>query len=122
MLDRKVQREWEMRRFTEVVKECGLIDLGYRGTYIYIYKQKGSFLEIKASLDRTFGNSEWKNLLNRYEVSHLISSVSGHLPLLVKFQKRCQCFKEKLSKVSFVSDNDEVVLALLSHSMSLSIG
>ncbi|KAL9675311.1 hypothetical protein QQ045_003513 [Rhodiola kirilowii] len=53
---------------------------------------------MKARLDRAFGNMAWKILFSGYVVTHLISSVSDHLPLLllVNFQVKIQWLKKKL--------------------------
>ncbi|KAL9680768.1 hypothetical protein QQ045_012547 [Rhodiola kirilowii] len=53
-------------------------------------------LDVKARLDRAFGNEEWKSLYPNYEVRHLISSVSDHLPIMVDFCKKKRTSRTKL--------------------------
>ncbi|KAL9670598.1 hypothetical protein QQ045_008151 [Rhodiola kirilowii] len=96
MMGRRLRKEWQMRSFREVVQDCDLVDLGYSGTtYTFSNRRAGQF-ETRARLDRVFANSRWKDLFNRYEVKHLVTTVSDHFALFVDFQKRKLCVKEKL--------------------------
>ncbi|CAM8905802.1 unnamed protein product [Rhodiola kirilowii] len=93
---RRLRKEWQMRSFRETIKACGLIDLGYTGLPYTFSNRRDGLMETKARLDRAFSNVQWKTLFERYEVSHLITSTSDHLPLLVNFRKRIYCARKKL--------------------------
>ncbi|CAM8886272.1 unnamed protein product [Rhodiola kirilowii] len=93
---RRLRKEWQMRSFRETIEACGLIDLGYSGLPFTFSNRRVGQMETKARLDRAFGNVEWKSLFDIYEVSHLITATSDHLPLLVNFQKRVRCERKKL--------------------------
>ncbi|KAL9665504.1 hypothetical protein QQ045_020924 [Rhodiola kirilowii] len=67
-------------KIREAVEACGLIDPGYKGLPFMFSNKRAGILETKARLDRAFGNLEWKNLINKYQVTHLVTSVSDHLP------------------------------------------
>ncbi|CAM8933405.1 unnamed protein product [Rhodiola kirilowii] len=92
----RIRKEWQMRKFREAISDCGLFDLGFSGLpFTYSNRRAGS-LETRVRLDRAFGNMLWKDRFNRYEVLHLITATSDHMPLLVNFQRRINCSKERL--------------------------
>ncbi|KAL9680031.1 hypothetical protein QQ045_017904 [Rhodiola kirilowii] len=93
---RRLRREWQMRSFRETIEACGLVDLGYTGLPFTFSNRRSGLMETKARLDRAFSNIKWKTLFERYEVSHLITSSSDHLPLLVNFRKRISCVRRNL--------------------------
>ncbi|CAM8888112.1 unnamed protein product [Rhodiola kirilowii] len=93
---RRLRREWQMRSFREAIEDSGLSDLGYRGTpFTFSNRREGDF-EMRARLDRAFGNDQWSTLFPVVEVRHLVFSVSDHYPLLVEFNKNRMMFKKRL--------------------------
>ncbi|CAM8965988.1 unnamed protein product [Rhodiola kirilowii] len=93
---RRMRREWQMRNFRETIEACGLVDLGYKGLPYTFSNRRPGLLETKARLDRAFSNVQWKTMFDRYEVSHLITASSDHLPLLVDFRKKINCARYNL--------------------------
>ncbi|KAL9681934.1 hypothetical protein QQ045_013726 [Rhodiola kirilowii] len=93
---RRLRKEWQMRSFRETIDACGLVDLGYSGLPFTFSNKQAGLMETKARLDRAFGNVQWKTLFDRYEVTHLITSTSDHLPILVNFRRRLNCVRKKL--------------------------
>ncbi|CAM8888030.1 unnamed protein product [Rhodiola kirilowii] len=72
------------------------MDLGYKGLpFTYSNNRVGEF-ETRARLDRAFSNEEWRMLFPNFEVRHLISTVSDHLPLILDIQKRRGARRMKL--------------------------
>ncbi|CAM8942715.1 unnamed protein product [Rhodiola kirilowii] len=56
---KRIRGEWQMRRFRETMVDCGLYDLGYNGLPFTFSNRRAGSLEMKARLDRAFGNMEW---------------------------------------------------------------
>ncbi|CAM8944513.1 unnamed protein product [Rhodiola kirilowii] len=93
---RRLRREWQMRSFREAIEDCGITDLGYKGApFTYSNKREGIF-EMRARLDRAFGNNQWRSIFPEVEVRHLVSSVSDHYPLLVHFHRQKRVYKKRL--------------------------
>ncbi|CAM8929085.1 unnamed protein product [Rhodiola kirilowii] len=83
---RCVRGEWQMKSFRSVIQECGLIDLGFRGSnFTFSNRRKGLF-ETKARLDRAFANCSWRNLFPNAEVVHEISGMSDHRPIVIRWE------------------------------------
>ncbi|KAL9677317.1 hypothetical protein QQ045_005545 [Rhodiola kirilowii] len=122
-MGKRIRGEWQMMKFRETVDDCGLYDLGYKGLPFTFSNRRAGFLEMKARLDRAFGNMEWKRLFSGYVVTHLISSVSDHLPLLSckedlkqwnsdifgKVHKRISSIKKELEDLQSKFITEEVI-------------
>ncbi|CAM8886400.1 unnamed protein product [Rhodiola kirilowii] len=81
---RRLRGEWQMRRFREVLQDCTLMDLSYKGSqFTYSNRRKGVW-ETKARLDRALANPGWRNLFPDAEIWHGVTGVSDHAPLLIK--------------------------------------
>ncbi|CAM8877435.1 unnamed protein product [Rhodiola kirilowii] len=83
---RCVRGEWQMKRFKSVIQDCGLIDLGFRGSNFTFSNRRKGALETKARLDRAFANCAWRNLFPNAEVIHEISGRSDHRPIVIKWE------------------------------------
>jgi ribonuclease HI len=78
-----VRRDGQIAQFREVLVDCGLSDLGYRGSKFTWNngQQNGSF--IKERLDRAVANKEWCGLFKNRDIWVLPSRTSDHKPLLL---------------------------------------
>ncbi|KAL9667122.1 hypothetical protein QQ045_001471 [Rhodiola kirilowii] len=76
------RNQWQIEAFRRVIKDCGLIDLGYSGhPYTFSNRRKGN-LETKARLDRVFVNKAWLEAGMEYQVRHLTAIASDHSPII----------------------------------------
>ncbi|CAM8909274.1 unnamed protein product [Rhodiola kirilowii] len=92
---RRIRGEWQMKKFRSVMEECGLTDLGFRGsTFTFSNKRKGN-LETKARLDRALANQVWRSMFPEAEVIHETSGMSDHSPLVIRWKgvKRAEKLK-----------------------------
>ncbi|KAL9662142.1 hypothetical protein QQ045_026972 [Rhodiola kirilowii] len=68
---KRIRREWQMRRFREIIGDCALVDLGYKGSqFTFSNRREGDF-EAKARLDRAFANEGWRKLLPDHELTFI---------------------------------------------------
>ncbi|CAM8982876.1 unnamed protein product [Rhodiola kirilowii] len=82
---RNVSRQNNMDRFRNVLLDCGLMDLGYKGyKFTYSNRRQGSE-EVASRLDRAVGDDLWVDRFPNAIVEHLISHRSDHCPLLLSF-------------------------------------
>ena len=72
-----------MKEFREVLDECGLMDLGFRGEK-YTWKGKRSRGLVLERLDRAVANNNWFSSNPGTQVQHLHSHTSDHKPIIVK--------------------------------------
>ncbi|KAL9670325.1 hypothetical protein QQ045_007876 [Rhodiola kirilowii] len=73
-----------MAQFRQVLTDCGLMDLGFRGAkYTYSNKRRGQE-EVQCRLDRAVGDELWFHNNHSSTVQHLVSHHSDHCPLLLK--------------------------------------
>ncbi|XP_059429046.1 uncharacterized protein LOC132162844 [Corylus avellana] len=79
-----VRRESQMEQFRMVLEDCGLSDMGYKGskfTWTNCHKD-GTFM--KERLDRAVANRAWCEMYINREVQVLAARSSDHKPLLLK--------------------------------------
>ncbi|KAL9667410.1 hypothetical protein QQ045_001767 [Rhodiola kirilowii] len=82
---RNLSRQAYMEHFREVLMDCGLMDLGYKGSkYTYSNRRQGSE-EVASRLDRAVGDDLWVDKFPNATIEHLISHRSDHCPLLLNF-------------------------------------
>jgi hypothetical protein len=80
---RRKRGEKQMREFREVLSECDLHDLGFKGrNWTYDNKQTGHN-NVRVRLDRAVAGPDWSNLFPNAQVTHLTSSRSDHCPILI---------------------------------------
>ena len=84
-----------LQGFTEVIRECGLTDLGFVGEKYTWEKSRGSSNWIQERLDRGLASQAWCNMFPRAEVQVLEVATSDHLPLLLKLNKQIYRRKER---------------------------
>jgi hypothetical protein len=81
---RAARPEWQMRAFREVIDECLFQDLGWSGTeYTWDNGQAGD-ANVKARLDRAFGNEAFLSKFENTKVRHVLTTESDHCVLLVE--------------------------------------
>lgn len=80
--------ERNMADFREVLSECNLHNLRYKGPgWTYDNKQWGQ-KNVRARLDRGVASPDWSTCFPEAKVEHICSSHSDHLPLLLRFGSR----------------------------------
>ncbi|KAL9689564.1 hypothetical protein QQ045_009951 [Rhodiola kirilowii] len=85
---RSIKGEWQMKFFRDVLQDCNLSDIGFRGAqFTYSNKRKGVW-ETKARLDRVIANNEWRQRYPTAEVWHEVSGCSDHSPLIIRWKER----------------------------------
>jgi hypothetical protein len=85
--------ERQMSNFRRVLSFCNLHDLGYRGPpWTFDNKQKGK-KNVKARIDRGVASNSWSDRFPKATLTHVISSRSDHLPLLLNYL--CLAVQEK---------------------------
>jgi hypothetical protein len=84
---RAARPEWQMRAFQEVIEECMFLDQGWSGTeYTWDNGQLGN-ANVKARLDRAFGNAAFTNKFEHIKVWHIVSTESDHYFISVEFRE-----------------------------------
>jgi hypothetical protein len=79
--------EGQMQNFWEVLEHCEVYDLGFSGMpWTFDNKQKGD-RNVKVRLDRVVASNSWKDWFKDAHVSHLVSSRSDHLPILLELPR-----------------------------------
>jgi hypothetical protein len=82
---RTARPEWQMRAFREVIEHCSFSDLGWSGVeYTWDNGQMGES-NVKARLDRAFGNEVFLNKFEHISMWHIVTTESDHCFVLVKF-------------------------------------
>ena len=76
----------QIAKFTRVVDDCSLIDLGYRGPKYTWCNRRFEGNLVYARLDRGLHNLEWVQLFPQSKLSHVPLGFSDHMALLVKLQ------------------------------------
>ncbi|KAM0833451.1 hypothetical protein ACQ4PT_064250 [Festuca glaucescens] len=85
---RHEREDWQMARFREAVEYCDFTDLGYSGLpYTWDNKQVGGD-NVKARLDRVFGDDRFLRRFGATNVKHVQTSESDHCALLVEVAGR----------------------------------
>ena len=80
--------ERRMREFRQTLSFCNLHDLGFIGPpCTFDNRQKGR-KNVKARLDRAMGSDSWSARFPETKITHLASSRSDHLPLLIEYEKQ----------------------------------
>ncbi|KAL9680028.1 hypothetical protein QQ045_017901 [Rhodiola kirilowii] len=93
---RCIRGEWQMKRFRQVMEDCGLTDLGFRGTtFTFSNKRKGT-METKARLDRALASQEWRQMFPEAEVIHEVSGMSDHAPIIIRWKRMKAGGKQRL--------------------------
>jgi hypothetical protein len=87
--------ERRMAAFRSTLSFCNLFDLGFAGPpWTFDNKQKDR-KNVKGRIDRAVASVCWTELFAETKVTHICSTRSDHLPLLVEYEKHCQYTKPK---------------------------
>lgn len=85
----------QMREFRDVLAECELWDLGWKGTpFTFTNRRKGN-QEMRARLDRAVANKEWMMDFPNASVTHGFANHSDHKPIIIDLDGEA---KEKRSR------------------------
>lgn len=75
-----------MERFRQTLENCELADLGYKGQWYTWSRGVHEESNVRERLDREVASSNWCSKFPEFEVTHLISSRSDHIPVLLTWQ------------------------------------
>ncbi|CAM8882279.1 unnamed protein product [Rhodiola kirilowii] len=79
----RIRGEWQMKSFREALFDCGLTDLGFKGSpFTFSNKRRGA-MEVKARLDRVLANADWRDAFPFAQVTHITTCTSDHYSLLI---------------------------------------
>jgi hypothetical protein len=80
--------EKQMEDFRNVLSDCNMQDLGYRGLpWTYNNKKKGD-QNVKVRLDRAVACPKWSSMFPQAEVTHIVSSRSDHCLVLLDLENK----------------------------------
>ncbi|KAL9670560.1 hypothetical protein QQ045_008113 [Rhodiola kirilowii] len=89
-----VRRRSAIEQFRNVVDDCHLYDLGFKGyQFTYSNRRRGA-AETRCRLDRALANSDWRHLFPDAVLFHLSTFHSDHSPIQLTFipvTKRSVC-------------------------------
>lgn len=74
----------QMINFNETINSYGLRDLGYTGPKFTWNYEMADGVRIHKRLDRVLATLEWINLFPLAKLYHISSSVSNHVPLVLR--------------------------------------
>lgn len=75
--------EPQMQDFRDVLQDCELHDLGFKGVpHTYDNKREG-WRNVKVRLDRVVADDKWRDIYSTAQVVHLVSPCSDHCPILL---------------------------------------
>ncbi|KAA3477206.1 reverse transcriptase [Gossypium australe] len=77
------REEKRMAAFREVLDECQLMDMGFKGASFTWERRNIPETNIKERLDGGITNEKWMHLFPKGNIHHLIRSISDHCPLLI---------------------------------------
>ncbi|CAM8893848.1 unnamed protein product [Rhodiola kirilowii] len=84
----RVRGEWQMRAFRETLMDCGLADLGFVGNPFTFSNKRSGRQETRARLDRMLANADWRRAFPNTQVSHISTTSSDHVMLLINCNVR----------------------------------
>ncbi|KAL9660115.1 hypothetical protein QQ045_024926 [Rhodiola kirilowii] len=87
-----------MNNFRNILEECGLSDLGYRGFLFTFSNCREGANEVRARLERAVADNRWRSLFPRALVSHYHLLASDHQLLMLDtegsyFKRRKKLFR-----------------------------
>ncbi|XP_074351469.1 uncharacterized protein LOC141690581 [Apium graveolens] len=74
--------------FSKVIMDCGLEDLGFKGSKFTWEKSRGTDIWIQERLDRGLATQGWKELFPYADITVIEVSTSDHLPLLLQLNSQ----------------------------------
>ncbi|CAM8902040.1 unnamed protein product [Rhodiola kirilowii] len=82
----KLRHNWQMNNFREVLGDCGLSDLRFRGSPFTFSNRRVGEKEFRARLDRVTADANWRRIFYRAIVSHVQLHASDHQLLVLDTQ------------------------------------
>ena len=81
--------------FRSTLLHCGLVDMGFQGN-IFTWNNGCPGEEfIQEHLDRACATLEWRVMFPHAKVTHLQSTYSDHIPILINLSKLNQKYKKR---------------------------
>lgn len=84
-----------MINFNETINSYGLRDLGYTGPKFTWNYEMADGVRIHKRLDRVLATLEWINLFPLAKLYHISSSVSNHVPLVLRMVPKPRGWRQK---------------------------
>lgn len=81
--------------FRNTINDCGLYDIGFRGSEFTWERARGTTSWIQERLDQGMANYEWKNMFPRAELKVLEVSTSDHLPIFLDLKTKVYAQKTR---------------------------
>jgi hypothetical protein len=95
-----------MAAFRDTLSYCNLFDLGFSGPpWTFDNKQKDR-RNVKARIDRAVASDCWTQLFPDAKVTHICSTRSDHLPLLIEYEKNNQNVKPREMRYETMWERD----------------
>lgn len=91
----RVQPRALLEGFTDVINECGVMDLGFVDNEFTREKSRGSAIWIQERQDRGCANQGWRDLFMSAEIKVLKVSTSYHSPLFLELKRKMYVPKTK---------------------------
>lgn len=76
-----------MELFRQVIDDCGLMDVGYSGSWYTWERGNLPEINIHERLDRALANESWFSFFPCGQIRHFSHLMSDHYPLLVSLVK-----------------------------------
>jgi hypothetical protein len=103
-----------MLDFRKILSHCNLHDLGFTGPPWTFDNRPKDKRNVRARLDRAVASHCWSDLFPETKVTHVISSRSDHLPILIEFEKQPNYPKSKeLPKYEYMWERDANLPAVI---------
>ena len=80
--------EWQMANFREVLDDCRLRDMGFKGARFTWCNWRYEQDRVYVRLDRGVANQEWYDLFPHFDVHHLSFSNSDHVAIRVQLRRQ----------------------------------
>ncbi|GAA0171457.1 hypothetical protein LIER_25482 [Lithospermum erythrorhizon] len=98
---RHLRPQWQMDSFRHVVKDCGIIDIGYSA---FAFTWCNNFISpssTRAKLDRCLASKSWRDRFLRAQLQHLSTNTSDHLPILLILGTQSQSTPQQKTRFKF---------------------
>ncbi|CAM8916564.1 unnamed protein product [Rhodiola kirilowii] len=82
-----LSRSGQMERFRQVLMDCGLMDLGFKGSMFTYSNKRQGLDEIQCRLDRAVVDDLWVQKYPKSVIQHLVSHHSDHCPILLNIDE-----------------------------------